>query len=74
MTAKVSIATRHQGKPKRRVRDWKVKVGSTFISGTTQGYANRSALVHSMWLTISALTAWLMANGSEDAGEIAGHD
>ena len=74
MTAKVTIKKRHQGKPKRLVRDWQVKVGTTYISGTTQGYANRSALEHSMWLTILALTAWLMSNGREGAGEIAGHD
>ena len=54
------FAAKRQGKKtKRIVRDWKVVVGRTYISGTRQGYANRAALIQSMHRTFEALKTWL---------------
>jgi hypothetical protein len=54
------FSTGRQGKKtKRIVKDWKVVVGRTYISGTRQGYANKADLIQSMHRTIEALKTWL---------------
>ena len=49
---------------KRRVLDFKVVVGRTYISGTQQGYANRSALRQAMRQTVRALIEFLFIEDS----------
>ena len=72
MTAKpkclVFARAKRQGNPPRRVLDWKVIVGRTHISGTAQGYANRSALRQSMRQTVRGLLEFLFIEDSIKKG------